>query len=159
MVQDWAHGHAARQSKGTPGGRPVIAVDTADEDAAPARDHGDVICIRAPRPLPSQRQRLLHLFRVVRSRRQNTQPTLQQERPKDSSCDRYLQRWSVSGREENCSAGGGGTRKPIFPTPPPPSLAAVTGGGVQGGGARPAVPGGGGGSTQHLWLKMIPTSR
>ena len=55
--------------------------------------------------------------------------------------------------------GGGVTRKPIFPTPRPPSLAAVTGGGVQGRGARPAVPGGGGGSTQHLWLKMIPTSR
>ena len=57
--------------------------------------------------------------------------------------------------------GGGLTRKPIFPTPPPPSLAAVTGGGGSGRGrptCRPAVPGGGG-SAQHLWLKMIPTSR
>ena len=53
--------------------------------------------------------------------------------------------------------GGGGDTEAHFPNPPP-SLAAVTGGGVQGGGARPAVPGGGGVSTQHLWLKMIPTS-
>ena len=36
--------------------------------------------------------------------------------------------------------------------------AAVTGGGVQGGGC-PTCRAGGGGSTQHLWLKMIPTPR
>ena len=65
---------------------------------------------------------------------------------------------STQGGKKIALWGGGVTRKPIFPTPPPPSLAAVTGGGVQGRGARPAVPGGGG-STQHLWLKMIPTSR
>ena len=52
--------------------------------------------------------------------------------------------------------GGGGHGGPF--SQPPPSLAAMTGGGVQGGGARPAGPWGGG-STQHLWLKMIPTSR
>ena len=50
-----------------------------------------------------------------------------------------------AGREENCFAGGGGvTRRPIFPTPPPSLL-----------GRRD----GRGGSTQHVWLKMIPTSR
>ena len=41
---------------------------------------------------------------------------------------------------------------------PPPLLGRRDRRGVQGGGARPAAPGGGG-STQHLWLKMIPTLR
>ena len=53
---------------------------------------------------------------------------------------------------------GGVTRKPI-PPPPPPSLAAVTGGGGFRGGAPDLPCRGGGGATQHLWLKMIPTSR
>ena len=53
---------------------------------------------------------------------------------------------------------GGGDTEAHFPNPPPPSLAAMTGGGAQGGGA--VLPcRWGGGSTQHLWLKMIPTSR
>ena len=66
---------------------------------------------------------------------------------------------AIQGGKKIALRGGGGVDTEAHFPNPPPSLAAVTGGGVQGGGARPAVPGGGGGSTQHLWLKMIPTSR
>ena len=59
---------------------------------------------------------------------------------------------------KNIALPGGGDTEAHFPNPPPPLLGRRDGRGVQGGGARPAVPGGGG-STQHLWLKMIPTSR
>ena len=69
---------------------------------------------------------------------------------------------SVAGREENCSAGGGGgDTEAHFPNPPPSLFGRRDGRG----GFRAGVPdlpcrgGGGGGSTQHLWLKMIPTSR
>ena len=55
--------------------------------------------------------------------------------------------------------GGGGDTEAHFPNPPPPSLAAVTGGGGSGRGRPTCRAGGGGGATQHLWLKMIPTSR
>ena len=63
-----------------------------------------------------------------------------------------------AGRKLLCGGGGGGvTRKPIFPTPP--SLLGRRDGT---GGFRAGAPDlpcrRGGGSTQHLWLKMIPTS-
>ena len=64
----------------------------------------------------------------------------------------------LGGKKIALRGGGGVTRKPIFPTPPP-SLAAVTGGGSSGRGCPTCRAGGGGGATQHLWLKMIPTSR
>ena len=64
------------------------------------------------------------------------------------------------GKKSALRGGGGVTRRPIFPTPCPPSLAAVTGeGGFRAGVPNLPVRGGGRGSTQHLWLKMIPTSR
>ena len=54
---------------------------------------------------------------------------------------------------------GGVTRKPIFPTPPPSLLGRCDGRGGFRAGAPDLPCRGGGGSTQHLWLKMIPTSR
>ena len=65
-----------------------------------------------------------------------------------------------SGGKKIALRGGGGDTEAHFPNPPP-SLTAMTGGGGSGRG-RPTCRAdgeGGGGSTQHLWLKMIPTSR
>ena len=54
--------------------------------------------------------------------------------------------------------GGGGDTEAHFSNPPPPSLATITEGGFKAG--APDLPcRGGGGATQHLRLKMIPTSR
>ena len=64
----------------------------------------------------------------------------------------------LGGKKIALRGGGGGGTEAHFPNPPPPSLAAVTGGGGFRAGV-PDLPCRGGGSTQHLWLKMIPTSR
>ena len=67
---------------------------------------------------------------------------------------------SGAGREENCSAGGGGgDTEAHFPNPPPPLLGRRDGRGGSGRGCPTCRSGGGGESTQHLWLKMIPTTQ
>ena len=55
--------------------------------------------------------------------------------------------------------GGGGDTEAHFPNPPPPLLGRRDGRGGSGWGCPTCRSGGGGGATQHLWLKMIPTSR
>ena len=74
-------------------------------------------------------------------------------------CDAlHLRGFLLGGKKIALRGGGEGDTEAHFPNPPPPSLAAVTGGGGSGRGCPTCAGGGGGGSTQHLWLKMIPTS-
>ena len=62
-----------------------------------------------------------------------------------------------AGRKLLCGGGGGGDTEAHFPNPP--LLGRRDGKGGSGRGCPTCRARGGGGSTQHLWLKMIPTSR